>query len=206
MHVNEESVTIERGHSLLDGYSKKPWQNPEKEVLSPHRPPAPPTEYFQFNIGGYDPTNLLRTNRALPELQGYIGCIRGLKIGDKLIDLEELLEKNIAHGECGMWRKMRYLTLLTFAVAPTVPDGVLLDCQMKCDSEPCKNGGICTENFARQESTCNCEHTSFTGEFCNEEKGADFSGESLLQRKFMLTGKVDQVKVQLAFSRLGHNS
>lgn len=102
MHVNEESVTIERGHSLLDGYSKKPWQNPQKEVLSPHRPPAPPTEYFQFNIGGYDPQNLLRTNSAHPELQGYIGCIRGLKIGDKLIDLEELLEKNIAHGEGGM--------------------------------------------------------------------------------------------------------
>lgn len=38
------------------------------------------------------------------------------------------------------------------------------------------------------------------GEFCNEEKGADFSGESLLQRKFVLNGKVDQVKVQLAFS------
>lgn len=83
---------------------------------------------------------------------------------------------------------------------------------MKCDSEPCKNGGICTENFAEHgrrntengalfHDTCNCEHTSFTGEFCNEEKGADFSGESLLQRKFMLTGKVDQVKVQLAFSR-----
>lgn len=77
---------------------------------------------------------------------------------------------------------------------------MLLDCQMKCDSEPCKNGGVCTENFAKQESTCNCEHTSFTGEFCNEEKGAGFSGESILQRKFELHGKVDQVKLQLAFS------
>lgn len=99
MHVNEKNVTIEYGCSLLEDYSKKPWKNPQAEVLSPHRPPAPPTEYFQFNIGGYDPTNLLRANRAYPELQGYIGCIRGLKIGDKLIDLEELTEKNIAHGE-----------------------------------------------------------------------------------------------------------
>lgn len=33
-----------------------------------------------------------------------------------------------------------------------------------------------------------------------EEKGADFMGESALQRKFTLTGKVDQIKVQFAFS------
>lgn len=32
------------------------------------------------------------------------------------------------------------------------------------------------------------------------EKGADFSGESVLQRNFSLVGPVDQIKVQLAFS------
>lgn len=32
------------------------------------------------------------------------------------------------------------------------------------------------------------------------EKGADFSGESVLQREFDLVGEVNQVKVQLAFS------
>lgn len=71
---------------------------------------------------------------------------------------------------------------------------------MKCDAEPCKNGGICTENFQKQESTCNCEHTSFLGEFCNEERGAEFSGESALQRKFVLEGVVEKIKLQLAFS------
>ncbi|TMW48106.1 hypothetical protein DOY81_006814 [Sarcophaga bullata] len=163
MHVNEQSVSVERGTLLLDEYANKPWTNPEKEVLSPHRPPAPPTEYFQFNIGGYDPANLLRTNPDAPALEGYIGCVRGLKI---------------------------------------VIDGVLPNCQIKCDAEPCKNGGICRENFAKQESTCDCEHTSFLGEFCMEEKGADFSGESTLQRKFELAGKVDYVRLQLAFSSL----
>lgn len=68
------------------------------EVLSPHRPPAPPTEYFQFNVGGYDKANLLKTQIDHPELQGYIGCVRGLKIGDNLIDLAEINEGNIAHG------------------------------------------------------------------------------------------------------------
>lgn len=32
------------------------------------------------------------------------------------------------------------------------------------------------------------------------EKGADFSGESVLQRKFVLEGPVTHIKVQLAFS------
>ena len=34
------------------------------------------------------------------------------------------------------------------------------------------------------------------------EKGADFSGESVLQREFDLDGEVDQVKIQLAFSTI----
>uniref|UniRef100_A0A1I8N1M4 Laminin G domain protein n=1 Tax=Musca domestica TaxID=7370 RepID=A0A1I8N1M4_MUSDO len=180
MHVNGKSVIIEKSTQLLDEYSNKPWKNPEMEVLSPHRPPAPPTEYFQLNIGGYDPLNLLRTNLDAPTLQGYIGCVRGLKIGAYLVDLADINERNIA---------------------PTT-DGVLPNCQIKCDAEPCKNGGICRENFAKQESKCDCEHTSFLGEFCMEEKGADFSGESTLQRKFELNGKVDYVRLQLAFSSL----
>lgn len=178
MHVNEKNITVEKGILLLDNYSNKPWINPELEILKPHRPPAPPTDYFQFNVGGYDPTNLLRTNTDSGELQGYIGCVRGFKIGDQLVDIAEMLKDNIAH----------------------VSEGVLADCQMRCDAEPCKNGGICLENFAKQESTCDCEHTSFLGEFCMEEKGADFSGESVLQRKFVLSKKVDQVRLQLAFS------
>jgi hypothetical protein len=107
-----------------------------------------------------------------------VGCIRGLKVGETLIDLAEMAQLNSAH----------------------VTEGVLPSCQMKCDAEPCKNGGICTEKFSTQESTCNCEHTSFLGEFCMEEKGADFSGESILQRKFIPSGSVEEVKLQLAFS------
>lgn len=79
-------------------------------------------------------------------------------------------------------------------------EGVLPNCQIKCDAEPCKNGGFCKEDFAKQESTCDCDHTSFLGEFCMEEKGADFSGESTLQRKFDLMGKVNYIRLQLAFS------
>lgn len=73
---------------------------------------------------------------------------------------------------------------------------------MQCDAEPCKNGGICTENFTKQESSCNCEHTSFLGEYCIDEKGAEFSGESIMQKKFTVDGKIEKIKLQLAFSSL----
>lgn len=35
----------------------------------------------------------------MTELQGFIGCVRGLKIGDNLIDLAEIAEENIARGK-----------------------------------------------------------------------------------------------------------
>jgi len=48
--------------------------------------------------------------------------------------------------------------------------GVISGCRMKCDEEPCKHQGICTEDFLKGESTCSCELTSYYGEFCNEGK------------------------------------
>lgn len=47
LHVNEYNVTLNATPILLETYSNKPWTNPEKEVLAPQRPPAPPTDYFQ---------------------------------------------------------------------------------------------------------------------------------------------------------------
>lgn len=179
LFVNEFNATVDKVVSLLKEYSNKPWTNPEAEVLSPHRPPAPTVTYFQMNLAGYDPSNLLRANNN--SLDGLVGCVRGLMIGDTVIDLPELAKNSEAHES----------------------DGVLSDCQMNCDAEPCKNGGICTENFAKKEVNtviCSCEHTSFLGEFCMEEKGAEFSGESGLQRKYTLSGKIDHLKLQLAFS------
>ncbi|KAJ9577003.1 hypothetical protein L9F63_006440, partial [Diploptera punctata] len=176
LHVNNHNRSILASVVLLTNYSNKPWVNPEKEILAPQRPPAPPTEYFQLNLGGYDPYNLIDVNSNLT-LEGYVGCIRGLKIGDHLFDLI---------GQVNNTDK-------------DMP-GLVSDCRMKCDSQPCKNQGICIEDFQKQEVSCNCEHTSFYGEFCDEEKGADFGGDSMLQRKYILEGPVNQIKVHLAFS------
>ncbi|KAH0947033.1 hypothetical protein HN011_011048 [Eciton burchellii] len=178
LYVNEYNVTLNATPVLLDAYSNKPWTNPEKEVLAPQRPPAPPTDYFQVNLGGFDPDNLLRVGKEGVLIQGYVGCLRGLMIGEYLVDLPNLASEANHEGS----------------------KGVLPNCQMKCDAMPCKNLGICTEDFGRQESSCNCELTSYFGEYCADEKGADFSGESVLQREFDLEGEVNQVKIQLAFS------
>jgi hypothetical protein len=74
------------------------------EVLAPQRPPAPPTEYFQFNLGGYDPDNLIAGSSVL-HLQGYVGCMRGLKIGDHLFDFSAQVtnesEKGMQVFHCG---------------------------------------------------------------------------------------------------------
>nr|CAH7733562.1 unnamed protein product [Callosobruchus chinensis] len=174
MYVNEQNVTIPFGVKLLEKYSNKPWLNPEKEVLAPQRPPAPPTEYFQLNLGGFDPETLLKVSDDPPKLPGYVGCLRGLKIGDTMIDLPSKVNE--------------------------VDKGVIAHCNMKCDDVPCKHEGICIEDFRNQKHTCDCEHTSYYGEFCSEEKGAEFNGESILWREYVLNGTVDHVKFQLAFS------
>ncbi|KAL4713118.1 hypothetical protein ACJJTC_004504 [Scirpophaga incertulas] len=167
LHVNNKNTTIDKVATLLTNYTNKPWINAELEVIRPQRPPAPPTDYFQINLGGYDPFSLHLAPRAglLPQ-GGYVGCVRGFKIADHVVDLSKKALQEIDQD-------------LT---------GVLPECDMKCDSEPCKNGGVCTEDFTNQESSCDCELTSYFGEYCMEEKGADFNGESILQRTFVLPG------------------
>ncbi|CAG9793731.1 unnamed protein product [Diatraea saccharalis] len=179
LHVNDKNTTIEKVAKLLTNYTNKPWINPDLEVILPQRPPAPPTDYFQMNLGGFDQFSLHLAPRAniLPQ-GGYVGCVRGFKIADHVVDLSRKAQDEIDQD-------------LT---------GILPECNMKCDSEPCKNGGICTEDFTNQESSCDCELTSYFGEYCMEEKGADFNGESILQRKFVFTGDITRVKIKLAFS------
>ncbi|XP_074039893.1 axotactin isoform X3 [Leptinotarsa decemlineata] len=174
MYVNNQNTTIPLGVKLLEEYSNKPWMNPEMEVLAPQRPPAPPTEYFQLNLGGFDPETLLKVSNYPPILPGYVGCLRGFQIGDNRIDLPSKVNET--------------------------DSGVIANCNMKCDEVPCKHEGLCIEDFRNQKHTCNCEHTSYYGEFCSEEKGAEFNGESILWREYVLNGSVDHVKFQLAFS------
>ena len=97
-----------------------------------------------MNLGGFDTDDLLRVGKEGVLIKGYVGCLRGLMIGEYLVDLPSLANEANHEGS----------------------KGVLPNCQMKCDAVPCKNLGICTEDFGRQESSCNCELTSYFGEHC----------------------------------------
>ncbi|CAG9857429.1 unnamed protein product [Phyllotreta striolata] len=175
VHVNDRNKTVQIGVKLLEEYSNKPWVNPEMEVLAPQRPPAPPTEYFQLNLGGYDRESLLKTRAYPGDMEGYVGCLRGLQIGEELIDLQSKVDDDDI--------------------------GITANCQMKCDEVPCQHGGVCVEDFLNRKHTCECEHTSYYGEFCSQEIGAEFNGESILRREYLLDdGPVRHVLVQLAFS------
>lgn len=77
------------------------------EVLAPQRPPAPPTEYFQLNLGGYDPQMLLKMSPEAPALPGYVGCMRGFQIGDVLIDLPS----NVKQSDVGKYHKYKMFLL-----------------------------------------------------------------------------------------------
>ncbi|GLG99772.1 Neurexin-4 [Gryllus bimaculatus] len=174
LDVNGKNTSVPYGNLLLTEYSYKPWNNSELEVLGPHRPPAPPTTYFQFLLGGFSSDSLLMYSNG-PTLPGYVGCIRGLKIGNQTLDLPSLITDKKGSG---------------------IKEG----CNMTCDSSPCKNDGICVEDFENEKSICVCERTSYYGDTCTEEQGAAFGGTSIIQRKFALEGPFEEVKVQLAFS------
>lgn len=117
---------------------------------------------------------LLRVGPEAQHLTGFIGCIRGFKIGNTVYDLQANATNPIGKGNR---RDEIVVGLTTFegtnpkrnALADIVaPAGAIPGCRMKCDDEPCKHQGICIEDFAKGESSCNCEHTSYYGEFCGQ--------------------------------------
>ena len=106
-----------------------------------------------MNLGGFDPDDLLRVGKEDMQIKGYVGCLRGLMIGEYLVDLPNLANEANHEGS----------------------KGVLPNCQMKCDAVPCKNLGTCTEDFGRQESSCNCDLTSYFGEHCADGRELSIS-------------------------------
>lgn len=109
-----------------------------------------------------------------PALTGYVGCIRGLKIGNYLVDLPNQISENEL--------------------------GVKAGCVMKCDEDPCKHQGICIEDFENGKHYCDCEHTSYYGETCNEGKRKNFLHKNERHSDFSL-----QVKIYLAFKKIHMN-
>lgn len=98
LHVNDRNSTTNKTAFLLTEYSNKPWINPEYEMLKPQRPPAPPADYFQINLGGTDFQSLQPGTAGGEGTRGYVGCVRGLKIGNHVVDLPRKAQQNIDEG------------------------------------------------------------------------------------------------------------
>lgn len=47
---------------------------------------------------------------------------------------------------------------------------VLDGCKMVCDNKPCKNNGLCLEDFTSRTYSCDCVYTSYHGKTCDEGK------------------------------------
>jgi contactin associated protein-like 2 len=89
--------------------------------------------------------NLLISGASVEDRNGYVGCMRGLRINGVLQDL-----RGLVHRE-------------------EVTYGVSEGCVGKCANQMCFNGGTCIEGYSGY--TCDCAYTPFRGWNCGRGKG-----------------------------------
>ncbi|KAG9510420.1 Contactin-associated protein-like 5, partial [Fragariocoptes setiger] len=118
--------------------------------------------------GGYSQLFLANvdTKQFRTHLSGFTGCIQGLSIDNQLFDF------NRAHLTGQLIGDYR------------------IGCKMHCDSMPCKNQGVCIENWQDDKIQCQCRHTSYTGDLCTEDVAALFNGQtSYIEYRLNTTAK-----------------
>ncbi|KAK4045709.1 hypothetical protein OUZ56_033583 [Daphnia magna] len=174
LYVNTAKSTVEAPLLLIDSYARSPWVNKEKEMIRPPRPVRRPEEFYQVFLGGVDEDYMTTS------LGGYTGCLRGLSVGGNILDLT-------SKGAEGIGRD------------GNEESGVVHNCNMLCDQQPCQNEGACLEDFRSNTLHCDCEMTSYSGPYCTEEKGAHFRGDSYITAHYASLD-LDVIKIQLAFS------
>ncbi|XP_041371694.1 neurexin-4-like [Gigantopelta aegis] len=94
-----------------------------------------------------DLTSPLIVGAAVDFSDGYVGCMRGLRVNGQLLDMKGIVERE------------------------EVTYGVTLGCIGKCASSPCFNGGTCREKYSGY--TCDCSYTPFRGWMCGREVGVN---------------------------------
>lgn len=63
------------------------------EMIKPPRPVRRPEEFYQVFLGGVD------VDYMTTSLGGYTGCLRGLSVGGKVLDLNSKDAAGIARGK-----------------------------------------------------------------------------------------------------------
>ncbi|CAG5131018.1 unnamed protein product, partial [Candidula unifasciata] len=88
---------------------------------------------------------------------GYVGCMRGLRVNGRLMDMSGKLRNAELYG---------------------VREG----CVGKCASSPCFNGGTCREGYDRY--TCDCAYTPWRGWNCGREVGVNLKNNYMVKYTF----------------------
>ncbi|RWS30075.1 axotactin-like protein [Leptotrombidium deliense] len=117
-------------------------------------------------------------NTTIP---GFIGCIAGLVVDGKSVELKSLLKGQNS--------------------SVTITGNVESNCEMYCDKNPCSNGGKCFEDWSNNKTLCDCELTSFEGEKCDEDIGILLNGLSSVSFfSFNSTSPKHNVYIRFSYS------
>ncbi|XP_069996175.1 axotactin-like isoform X4 [Penaeus vannamei] len=166
-----------KGLKLLqpDEYEQFPFgsSRPLKEMVYYQHSLTRPEPYFQAYLGSADDPSA----EVKCIIKGMVGCLRGLRIGDQDVSLPKLLTETGLRDE-----------------------NVKPDCKLACDQSPCKNGGLCTEDFKNVNNFhCDCLGTSYTGSSCTTESAFTFRGDQWMS-KASNSSVISDFSLEFAFS------
>ncbi|XP_040076632.3 contactin-associated protein-like 5 isoform X2 [Ixodes scapularis] len=173
LQVNGNNVTIPHPAVFLTTYYKDPWiQGEQLELVKPARGTFESVPNSQMYLGGVDFMG------ATTNLPGLVGCLQGLRIGNVQVDLiKDVENQNVTKGQ----------------IRP--------GCKMMCDSTPCHHSGLCIEDWKNNLTSCDCSMTSYQGDVCQTDIGAQFDGKAWIEYMFMPeTSGQDRISILLAFS------
>ncbi|KAL5009720.1 hypothetical protein ScPMuIL_012025 [Solemya velum] len=105
-----------------------------------------------------DLTSKLIIGATVEGRNGFVGCMRGLRVNGVLMDMRGM----VTRGE------------QTY--------GLSEGCVGKCASNPCFNGGTCQEGYSGY--TCDCAYTPFRGWMCYREVGVNLKTNYLVKYTF----------------------
>lgn len=155
MFVNspDNMVIVPYSRLKLPTYSSAPFKR--YETVRPPRSPGVNntymSEYYRLFVGG--------TLENTSDINQLSGCIRGLKIGDKVFSLQQEAHRNPA---------------------------VAAMCGSGCSSSPCEHNGKCIEKWDHNKFYCDCAKTNYAGDRCQMEACGNFSGNAVLEYSFEL--------------------
>nr|XP_027200226.1 contactin-associated protein-like 4 [Dermatophagoides pteronyssinus] len=136
----------------------------------------------QIFIGGIPDAD----TELINSIPGFVGCIQGFRIGDRLFDLEQWATE-IHQQEQNQTDRA---------------DRIKIGCKMLCDNIPCNNGGSCTENWQQETFNCDCNYTSYRGEKCDIDIGAHFEkpGSNVIYYLDKKIWDFNHIDISFAFS------